>query len=129
MITSEFILNILNLTLVDNDETELLKSQIPFLTIRKLEHKGIGLYIYFEKQPQIHRYCTNLKDTPLTGLEIKNEKENVLADAIVYIKDGLLDYIEIFNKNGNDYPIIELTNYEMYQTWLDESCRKSITKV
>jgi hypothetical protein len=124
MITSEFILNILHLAL-DDDTTESFQNQIPFLTIKEFIHTGIGFYIYFDNNSQVKQQPI-ISNMPLTGVGIKNDKENILADVIVYITEGLISCIEIFNKNGENYPTAELTSYEMYRTWGNENKRKHI---
>lgn len=130
MITSEFILNILHLALTDDNTLASLQQQIPFLTIKEVKHTGIGLFIYLDlyNAAQVERHITTIKSTPITGVEIRSDKEKVLADAVVHVSNGLIDYIEIFNKNGEDYPVTELACYEMYQTWLNENQRKYIVK-
>jgi len=64
----------------------------------------------------------------LNGVEIKNEELKVLADATVHLTNRIIDCVEIFNKNGEMYPLQELQAYELTQLWLDTSQRRSIKK-
>ncbi|MDI9341902.1 MAG: hypothetical protein QM534_15125 [Sediminibacterium sp.] len=62
------------------------------------------------------------------GVEIKNESQNILANAIVHLKEGIIDCLEIWNKNGENYPVVEPENYELTQTWLGLKDKRTIKR-
>ncbi len=139
MIKSKFILDIFDLIFDDHKANDLLKKQIGFLTEGEIEHTGVGLFINFNSDETIQTYKIDKKllvdesTDPnvlemIDGVEIKNESQNILADAIVHLKNGVIDSLEIWNKVGDNYPIIELEHYEMTQTWRDASQNKIIRK-
>ncbi|MBC6491547.1 hypothetical protein ACFSQD_19565 [Flavihumibacter stibioxidans] len=139
MIQSKYILDILDLTFDGLDFEDSLRKQIPFLSEKHEEHTGIGLIIDFLVEPGIELYRSSADkaqnlDTQgnrtemLNGVEIKNEELKVLADATVHLTNGIIDCVEILNKNGEMYPLKELQEYELTQLWLDITQRRSIKK-
>jgi hypothetical protein len=139
MIQSKYILDILDLTFDEFESEDLLRKQIPFLTEKEREHTGVGLHIYFlgDKEIETFKIPTDkalnfdIERNPtemLNGVEVKNEKLKVLADATVHLTNGLIDCIEIWNKNGEEYPLEELTDYELTQSWLDNSKRRTLKR-
>jgi hypothetical protein len=109
------------------------------LTVAEIEHTGVGLFINFISDKEIEAFKVDRKlladesTDPnvleiIDGVEIKNESQNILADAIVHLKNGIIDSLEIWNKNGDNYPLIEPEHYEMTQTWRDVSQNKIIRK-
>jgi hypothetical protein len=139
VIKSKFILDIFDLLFDDHKATDLLTKQIDFLTEGEIEHTGVGLFINFnsDKTIQAYKVDRNLlvdeSDDPnllemIDGVEIKNDSQNILADAIVHLKNGVIDSLEIWNKGGDNYPLIEPEHYEMTQTWRDVSKNKIIRK-
>ncbi len=138
MIKSQLLLDILDLALDDEIDTVLLKKQVLYLTEKSYDHTNSGLYIYFEQNSEIRNYKIHPKQITssnqngdefyrLDGVEIKNELQNILADATVHLTNGLIDCIEIWNKIGI-YPKHELFQYEIYQTWLPEKTRQIIKR-
>lgn len=139
MITSQLILDTFELVFDGNESKDLLNKQINYLSIEKVDHTGVGLFIYFAKDDNIYSYkVKDVNDSktsvnrginePLCGIELKNEDLNILADVIVHINDGIIDYLEIFQKYHPSYPQTEPEHYEIYQDWLDKSKRKIITR-
>jgi len=139
MVNSKYILDIFDLTFEGLSSCDLLKKQIPFLSQGDNKHTGIGLYIYFVAEKGIQQYKVAASNTPtrdingnviemLNGVEIRNLQLNILADATVHLKNGIIDNLEIWNKNGYDYPQNEPKNYELHQTWLDLQKRRTIIK-
>ncbi|REG97959.1 hypothetical protein [Flavobacterium aquicola] len=126
MISSKFIIDILDLILDDEKEAKLLRNQIGFLTVTEIEHTGIGLFINFENE--LKKECFKVdKNLTFDGVEIKNEELNILADAILHVKDGIIYQLEIFNKNGSDYPKDEIETYTLTQNW-NGSKNRTISK-
>lgn len=139
MIQSKYILDILDLTFDKFEFEHLLRKQILFLTEHKREYTGVGLYVYFIGDKEIENFKIptdkilnfDIDGNPieiLDGVEIKNERLNVFADTTIYIKNGLIDYVEIWNKNGGNYPREELTSYELTQGWLENSKNRTIKR-
>jgi len=121
MINSKFILDILDLIL-DEEKTKILRKQIDFLNVSKIEHTGIGMFINFENNFHETK-LQNFSDQVLNGVEILNEKQNVLAAVILYVKNGKIEKLEIFNKNGFDFPQEYLDEYLITQTWIGSKGR------
>jgi hypothetical protein len=139
LINSQYILDIFDLAFDDHSESELLRKQIPFLTMIDIDHTGIGAFIHFFSDNQIQQFkldtsnATNfdIEGNPtsmLDGIEIKNENLSILADAIIWLKNGLIDHLEIFNKCGEDYVLTEPEHYQLDQVWLDNNKRRKIIR-
>lgn len=128
MIQSTLILNILDLTFDGYEYAELLRKQIPFLTEGEKEYTGTGLFIDFIAEEGIYKYrITGNDNERINGVEIRNEELNILADADVCLKNGIIEYIEIWNKL-DVYPSIEPEHYELHQAWLAPEKRRIIVR-
>ncbi len=138
MIKSQLVLDILDLALDHEKETEKLKNQIPYLTEKEYEFTGVGVYIYFDQDPKIFMFTANFPYEGnvlengniayrLNGIEIRNDKEKFLADATVHLINGIINCVEILNKIGV-YPTKEPDNYAIYQIWIDEDKRRTIIR-
>jgi hypothetical protein len=121
MIKSEFVSNIVELTVEGEKFEDILFEQIRHLTEKEVEHTGVGLYVYFKYEPEIEKYrLTELQLTELFGgfaqrlekFELINSEINVLADTTIHFSNGLIDCLEIWNKLG-DYPREELVTYKL----------------
>ena len=139
MALSKLILDIFDLTFDDYEYGDLLRQQISFLRQSDQEHTSVGLFIYFKGEHGIEQYRVptdkinsfDLEGDPierLNGVEIKNEMLNILAEATVHLKNGFIDCLEIFNKNGEDYPTNEPDSYSLEQIWIDEAQRRKIVR-
>jgi hypothetical protein len=129
MIASILVNDILDLVLDDVEDSDKYRQQIAYLTIGDVEHTGVGLYLFFTKNDEINKYkAQNMERLRLEGVELINESLGILADTIVYIENGLIDCIEIWNKSGNDYPQHEPINYQLKQMWLDNPKRRIIER-
>ncbi len=137
MLKSQLISDIFNLILDDSEYEENLRSQIQFLKQGKTEHTGIGLFIYFEAEKGIENYKISTRETEnrnidgktterINGVELRNNDLKILADINIHITDGIIDFVEIWNKNGEEYPNIEPTQYELQQVWSNSKNRKLI---
>ena len=122
MIESKFTLDILDLILDDEAEAKSLREQIDFLTETEIEYTGIVMFIYFENV-FIYEEPSNHRNSVYNGVELINEKQNVLADVILHVENGLIKSIEIFNKNGEDYPSGKLESYILRQIWISSKNR------
>ena len=121
MIDSELITEIIELTVEGEKFDTLLFEQINHLTIKEQEHTGVGLFVYFKYDEGIEKY--RLNDSQLRELfgehnhgienfELINSEVGILANTTVYLTDGLIDCVEIWNKVG-DFPKEELLTYEL----------------
>lgn len=114
MIDSIFISNILSSIIEGETESDSLKSQITHLTIEKFNYTGNGVFVEFSKDPSIEKYRL-AEDCILNGLDIKSQEFELIAETILFIREGLIDYLEIWSKSGI-YPNHELNNYELIQS-------------
>ena len=139
MITSQYILDIFDLAFDDHSESGLLKNQIHFLTVTEIDHTGIGVFIHFSSDNQIQQFkldvsnATNfdIEGNPtdmVNGVEIVNSDLSILADAIVHLKNGIIDHLEIWNKCGEGYVKTDPEHYQLEQMWLDENKKKTIIR-
>lgn len=137
MIKSQLILDVFDLLFDDFEHEENLRNQIPFLTENESVHTGIGLFINFKNENGIEDYKIPIENTEhkdvngkailgINGVEMKNNELKIFADIDVQITDGIIDYVQIWNKIGKDYPIHEPTKYELKQVWVNSKNRKII---
>lgn len=126
MISSKFIVDILDLMLDDETLDESLCKQIAFLTDIETVYTEVGIFINFKNEIEEEFLKIGMNLT-LDGVEIQNDEQNILADAILQVKDGIICQLEIFNKNGFDFPKEEIENYVLTQNW-KESKKRIIIK-
>jgi hypothetical protein len=121
MIKSEFVSNIIGLSVEGEKFEDILHEQIRYLIEKEKEHTGVGLYVYFNYEPEIEKYrLTKFQLIDLFGeyahrlekFELINSELNVLADTTIHFSNGLIDSLEIWNKIGG-YPKEELVSYEL----------------
>jgi hypothetical protein len=139
LINSQYILDIFDLAFDDHSESELLRKQVPFLTMTDIDHTGIGAFIHFSSDEQIQQFkldtsnATNF-DTEgnptnmVDGIEIKNSELSILADAIIHLKNGIIDHLEIWNKCGNDYVQTDPEHYQLDQMWIGKNKTRTIVR-
>ncbi|UOK42203.1 MULTISPECIES: hypothetical protein [Flavobacterium] len=139
MIKSQLILDILDLILDGLENEKNLHCQIPFLKEGNQEHTGVGVFINFEAEPNItnHKISTancltkDVDGNPIEridGLELINESLNILADVSIHLSNGIIDCVEIWNKNGENYPKEEPKQYQLIQKWIDLEKQKTIVR-
>lgn len=121
-IKSKFIANVLDL-LLDGDELgEQAKQQIDFLTEKNFNYTGVGLFVSFTHNEGIQ--SIPLKgETVINGLVITSPELGAGAEASVCLKEGLIDYLEIWSYDGV-YPEQELTRYTLTQGWVGSPGKK-----
>ena len=119
MIQSKYILDILNLLIGSDIEGILLRNQLSFLCDESYTYTGLGLFVRFSYPDAIEKYKLTSEITVLDGVEIESSELNISAYAILFLKEGIVDYLEIASNDGV-YPNKELTNYVLRQTWIDQ---------
>jgi hypothetical protein len=139
LIYAQYILDILDLAFDGHAESELLRKQIPLLSIKGVEHTGIGAFIHFVSDKPIQQFQLDTANainfdlegnaiSMVDGIAIKNPELSILADAIVHLKNGIIDHLEIWNKCGENYVGTEPQHYQLDQIWLDKHQRKTIIR-
>ncbi|MFN8306130.1 MAG: hypothetical protein U0T79_05115 [Ferruginibacter sp.] len=139
MIKSQYILDILDLAIDNLPERDLLRNQIALLAITDINHTGVGVFINFSPEEEIQKFKIDTSNSRtfdtdgnaialLDGVEIRNAELSILADAIVHLKNGIIDHLEIWNKSGADYVLTEPEHYQLEQMWLEATMRRRIIK-
>jgi hypothetical protein len=118
MIKSKFIASLLELLSDGDSDGLLLKRQLPYLTEKEYEYTGSGLFIRFNHTKEILNFKLLTETSVYNGVWIKSKELTEEAEAILHIKDGMIDYLEIWSFDGN-YPSKELDSYELRQVWKD----------
>ena len=124
MIRSIYISDILDLLLDVDDLGQQARFQIDFLTEKNYDYTGVGFFLSFEHSKGIEQYRLTTDKTVINGVEIKSTEFDIGAEAMVFITDGLIDYLEVWSYSGQ-YPTRELTNYTLSQGWTNGRERKS----
>lgn len=117
MINSSYINDILNKLIETESDYDLLKSQIDLLEIKDLEYTCTGLFVHFNRPTLIEKFKIS-QDKLLDGLIIKANELEMDAEAMLFIENGLIDYLEIWSHSG-EYPNHEIMNYELIQGWIN----------
>jgi hypothetical protein len=124
VINSKYISDILELLLDGDEETLYARQQLPFITEKSFNYTGGGLFVNFTHSDEIINY--KISNNLLLGeVKIQTTEFPIEADATLFFKDGLIDYLEIWCYSG-DYPKQDLTKYTLIQIW-ENSPNKIIT--
>lgn len=125
MVKSQFILDILTL-LLDGEDSKFLIPQLDYISDSDYNYtNGGGCFITFSYSDDIIKY--KLKDNlVLNGITIESPELEAGADATLFMKDGIIDYLEIWSFDGK-YPNTELKTYKLSQVWQD-SAKKTIER-
>ena len=116
MIKSQYITNIVKLLLDFDEESRLTSQQIKYLTVDKLEYTGSGLFASFKHSKSCLDYKCPIDNLVLTGLKITSAAYSIEADANLFFKNGIVDYLEIWCYSG-EYPSDDLAKYKLTQNW------------
>jgi hypothetical protein len=119
MIQSKFIMDIMEMLLDKDDEGIALRKQLEFLTDSKYEYTGAGVYVNFESLAGIEGFLYGDNSLSLAGVEIKSKEIGVAANARLRVKNGKINYLEIWSYDGV-YPYKELSNYSLRRISPDE---------
>jgi hypothetical protein len=116
MIDSKYISDILEKIIETENDHDLLKSQLEYMVIQDYKYTWTGLFVHFEKQNKIETFKVT-EDKILNGLIIKSPELELDAEATLFIKDGIIDYLEIWSHSGK-YPNHEIQEYKLIQGWI-----------
>jgi len=125
MIKSKYISDILNLLLDGDNEGLLARQQLPFISEDNFDYTAGGLFVRFSHSDEIAKFKVNKQDLILNGVKIQTTEYPIKADATLFFKNGVIDYLEIWCYLG-DYPNQDLTKYTLTQEW-ENSPNKTIT--
>lgn len=124
MIKSKFIYDVLDL-LLDGDSNGIkAKPQIKYLYESDYEYTESGVFVSFTYHSGIEKYKMQPEGLILDGVIIKSTNPNLEAEAIVFFKKGLVDFLEIWKYDGKEYPKENLKKYELTQMFKESSSRK-----
>lgn len=125
MITDSFLVDIFELML-DDPPYERFKCQLEQLDVDDVDYTGIGTFINFKKSsdfPIDYIGENGSEQIVLEGVNIYNAELNIEAYVLLYITKGIINQLEIFNSNGEDFPQSYPTKYIMIQTWKNSNCK------
>ena len=128
MIKSKYILDILDLLLDGDNEGIAVRPQLEFLTDTKYDYTGSGLFVKFSHSDGIDKHKYSQDDLVLLGVKITTSEYPIEADGTVFIKNGFIDYLEIWCYAG-DYPQKDLTKYTLTQAWNNSPARQITTEL
>jgi hypothetical protein len=114
MISSKFILDILDLLLDGDEEGKALRPQVDYLTDAKYDYTGVGVFVTFHTSKGIENFKYAEEGVILDGVSITSTELGIGASAIVFINKGFIDYLELWSYDG-EYPLRELSNYTIKQ--------------
>ena len=96
--------------------------QIDQLTLEGLEHNGNEI-LYKYKSARLPDKNTG-KNVVFDGLEIFSSELNAGASAAVFLKNGLISFLQILSHSG-EFPDRELTDYTLINNLLEKECTGS----
>lgn len=113
--------------LVDDDEYRLLyRPQLDYITDDKYDYaNGSGLFVTFTTDDRINTLPQNKDTNVIDGVTIKSIENGLVAKAILHIKNGLIDSLEIWCVTNN-YPDHDLKKYTLQQDWIGSSNRQIV---
>ena len=125
MIKSKYINDILELILDGDEDGIMAKNQLSFITEKDFEYTDGGLIVDFEHSDGILNFEVSKQDLILNGVLIETKEFPIEADATLFFKNGIINYLDIWCHYG-DYPKQNLTKYTLTQIW-ENSPKKIIT--
>ncbi len=110
MIQSKFINDILDLLFHTDKDGMAVRNQLLFLSERSYDYTEAGLFVWFTttEMPESFRLTSDI--TIIGGVDIKSSMLEIGASATAFIRDGIIDYLEIWSYSS-DYPKKELPDY------------------
>ena len=125
MIKSFYIRNILDLLLDGDEYGAFARQQMPFLEDTVYDFTSSELFVSFEHLQGIESFKVDKPNLVLNGVKIETDEYPIEADATIFFKQGLIDYLEIWCYKG-DYPKRDLTRYTLTQIW-NTTIKKTMT--
>jgi hypothetical protein len=122
MIKTKYISDILELLLDGDDEGLSAKLQLPHITEENFNYTDGGLFVNFSHSVELKQYKVIKPDLVLNGVKIQTSEFPIEADATLFFKDGIINYLEIWCYLG-DYPKQNLTKYTLTQNWKNSTNR------
>jgi hypothetical protein len=123
MIQSQFIKDVLDL-LLDDDKLGLdLRKQLPFLTDVEYEYTIAGVFVTFSHSDEVSKFKVSVEGTFIDGVEINSTELGIEAEAILFVKGGIINFLEIWSYVG-EYPTRDLSQYFLRQSWRDSPKRQ-----
>jgi len=118
MIQSKFISDIVRLLVEINDNHPHAKKQVDFLTDTEYLYTGAGLFVTFSHDQGINNYTCAVDKLIIDGVEIQSTELSHGADTILFFKNGVIDFLEIWTYDGC-YPRAELKKYTLIKKKVD----------
>ena len=122
MIKSKYISDILELLLDGDNDGLSARKQLPYIIEENFDYTSGGLFVSFSHKDEIVNHKVSKLDLVLNGVKIKTSEFPIEADATLFFKDGIINYLEIWCYLG-DYPKQDLTKYTLTQIWQNSSNR------
>ena len=116
MIKSTFIASIIDLLLDVDGDGLALRKQIPYLSENEHDFTGSGVFVSFLHEDGISQYRLPDEAAVLTGVLIRSTELTAEAEAILHVRGGIIDNLEIWSTDGY-YADKEPTSYELRQVW------------
>jgi hypothetical protein len=116
MIKSQLIKDTLDLLLDSNEDAKLAKEQMKYLADVNYNYSDIGVFIKFSHTNEAKKYKVAESDLMLNGVAIQSPDLMAEADATLFFADGVIDYLEIWTRDGA-YPEKDLKTYIVTQEW------------
>lgn len=114
MISSKFILNILDLLLDGDPAGKALRRQVDYLTDTEYDYTGVGLFVTFQTSDGIENCKYDEDKVILDGVVLTSTELGIGASATVFVRNGVIATLEIWSYDG-EYPKKELSNYTLKQ--------------
>lgn len=127
MIKSKYITDILELLLDGDEEGFLAKKQLSFITDYNYDYTDSGLFVGFKYSDEIYKFKIFKDDLVLNGVKIKSTEYLIEADATLFFKKGIIDYLEIWCYAG-EHPKQDLSKYTLTQVWENSPNRTKTTE-
>ena len=119
MIKSKYINDILDLLLDGDDEGISTKKQLEYLSEEKIDYTGSGVFVKFSHTENAKGFKSEKLDLVLNGVTFITSEYPIEGEAILFFTEGIIDYLEIWCHNGEDYPQKDLVKYTLTQTWIN----------
>ena len=128
MIKSKYINDILDLLLDGDAEGISTKKQLEYLSEEKFNYTGSGVFVKFANTENARNFKTEKLDFVFDGVTVVSSEYPIESYAILFLTEGIIDYLEIWCYNGEDYPQKDLVKYTLTQTWINSPGKTTSTE-